>query len=77
MDDVKQFQDRCPEEVEADAFIQLRIAEPLIAAGTRKLARDHLLRRAAPQRPVEVADPDPRRGADRDAPDVATPDGGG
>ncbi|WFE60873.1 hypothetical protein [Micromonospora sp. WMMD712] len=38
----KQFQDRCPEEVEADAFIQLRIAEPLIAAGTRKLAREHL-----------------------------------
>jgi tetratricopeptide (TPR) repeat protein len=38
----KQFQDRCPEEVGADAFIHLRIAEPLIAAGALSLAKDHL-----------------------------------
>jgi hypothetical protein len=38
----KQFQDRCPEEVGADAFIHLRIAEPLVAAGARDLAKDHL-----------------------------------
>lgn len=38
----KEFQDRCPEETGADAFIHLRIAEPLIAAGARDLAKDHL-----------------------------------
>lgn len=38
----KRFQDRCPEDVGADAFVHLRIAEPLIAAGARSLAKDHL-----------------------------------
>jgi tetratricopeptide (TPR) repeat protein len=38
----KDFQDRCPEEIGASAFIHLRIAEPLIAAGNLPAAKDHL-----------------------------------
>jgi tetratricopeptide (TPR) repeat protein len=38
----KDFHDRCPEEFGASAFIHLRIAEPLIAAGNLPAARDHL-----------------------------------
>ncbi|HZO69174.1 MAG TPA: hypothetical protein VFB74_29645 [Kribbellaceae bacterium] len=38
----KQFQDLCPEDIGANAFIHLRIAEPLIAGGALRLAKDHL-----------------------------------
>ncbi|MEV6637969.1 hypothetical protein AB0M54_45335 [Actinoplanes sp. NPDC051470] len=36
------FQDRCPEEVGSNAFIHLRIAEPLIAAGALDPAAHHI-----------------------------------
>jgi hypothetical protein len=36
------YQDRCPEEIGSNAFLHLRIAEPLIAAGELAAAREHL-----------------------------------
>jgi tetratricopeptide (TPR) repeat protein len=38
----KSFQDLCREDIEASAFIHLRMAEPLTAAGNLLDARDHL-----------------------------------
>lgn len=38
----QKYQHMCPEEVEANAFTHLRIAEPLTAAGVRDHALDHL-----------------------------------
>jgi tetratricopeptide (TPR) repeat protein len=38
----QKYQNRCPEEVGADAFIHLRIAEPLIASAALDDAREHL-----------------------------------
>ncbi|WP_433077845.1 hypothetical protein ACQP1P_35660 [Dactylosporangium sp. CA-052675] len=38
----KEYQDRCPQELEADAFLQLRLSEPLANANLLELAEDHL-----------------------------------